>query len=284
MTPRTVHVKRSQNILTPILMVFNPLASDQAWIWDIIALVISFIAVMAVVQITGVLQKRKLIPTLITRKLVHIFVAPVFLVTWLLYSGEWYSRYFAAVVPLLFVLLFFTIGKGIVKNEAFISSMSRSGEASELLRGTLYYAILVLAVTLIWFYVPAGGLANATPIALVVMGCLAGGDGFADVIGRRFGKRKYKFRGSEKSLEGSLGMLLGSVLVTLILVAVFGTEVTAWTMAIFVLPVLLFSIIATVIEAVSPKNLDNWTISIGVVLVMFITYTLTPGFWPYPLF
>ena len=108
-------------------MPFNPLGSDLAWVWDIIALVISFVAVMIVVQINGALQKRNVLPTTVTRKLVHIFVGPVFLVTWLLFSGDWYSRFFAAIVPLMFVLLFYAIGSGRMKNEAFVKSMSRSG-------------------------------------------------------------------------------------------------------------------------------------------------------------
>ncbi len=91
-------------------MVFNPLPSNMAAVWDLIALLISFLAVMAVVQINGVLQKKEKLPTVVTRKLVHLLVGPVFLATWLLYSGEWYSRFFAAVVPIMFVLLFYAIG------------------------------------------------------------------------------------------------------------------------------------------------------------------------------
>jgi len=30
--------------------------------------------------------------------------------------------------------------------------------------------------------------------------------------------------------------------------------------------------------------LDNWTVSIGVALMMFVAYTLAPSFWPFPLF
>jgi phytol kinase len=265
-------------------MVFNPLSSDLAWVWDIIALVISFIAVMAVVQINGILQKRNLLPTIVTRKLVHILVAPVFILTWPLYSGEWFSRYIAAIVPLMFVLLFVAIGTGKVKNEAFVASMSRSGEASELLKGTLYYAILVMAVTLLWFYVPAAGLESATPIALIIMGCLAGGDGLADIIGRRYGRHKYRFGSSEKSIEGSVGMFVGSMLFGLTLVGLLSLEVPDWDLASFVVPVALFSLGAMIIEAISPKNLDNWTISIGVAIIMAITYLVAPTFWPYPLF
>lgn len=265
-------------------MVFNPLSPDLAWLWDIIALVISFVAVMAVVQINGVLQKERMLSTIVTRKLVHILVAPVFILTWPLYSGEWFSRYIAAIVPILFVLLFVAIGTGRVKNEAFVASMSRSGQASELLKGTLYYAILVVIVTLLWFYVPSEGLEGATPVALIVMGCLAGGDGFADIIGRRYGKHKYSFGGSQKSVEGSVGMFIGSVLFSMVLVGILSLEATSWDLSAFLLPVIVFALGAMVIEAVSPKNLDNWTISVGVVILMAVAYAVAPDFWPFPVF
>lgn len=265
-------------------MVFNPLYPDLVVLWDFVALVISFVIVLAVVQINSVLQKKKLLSTVVTRKIVHIFVGPVFILTWPLYTGEWQSRYIAAIVPILFVLLFFAIGKGILKNEAFVASMSRSGQASELLKGTLYYAILVVVVTLLWFYVPVDGIASATPNALIVMGCLAGGDGFADVIGRKYGKHKYGTAGSQKSVEGSIGMFVGSVLFSLVLVALLGIEVKSWDLTSFIAPILLFAVGATIIEGMSPKNVDNWTISIGVALLMLIVHAAAPGFWSFPLF
>ena len=265
-------------------MPFNPLGSDLAWAWDIIALVISFVAVMIVVLINGALQKKNVLPTVVTRKLVHIFVGPVFLVTWLLFSGDWYARFFAAVVPLMFVLLFYAIGSGRMKNEAFVASMSRSGAASELLKGTFYYALIILIVTLLWFYIPTNGISNANPTALIVIGCLAGGDGFADIIGRRFGKHKYSFSGTEKSVEGSIGMLFGSVLFSLILVAIFSLAVSNWNLASFILPLLIVAIVATIVEAISPKNMDNWTIMIAVVAVLILMHAAAPAFWQFPLF
>lgn len=266
-----------------ILMVFNPLSPDQVMLWDLVALVISFAIVMAVVQINGILQKKDMLPTVVTRKLVHTLVAPVFILTWPLYTGTWSSRYFAAVVPLMFVALFYAIGSGMMKNEAFVKSMSRSGEASELLQGTLYYSVLVLLTTLLWFYVPAGGLAAATPNAIIVMGCLAGGDGLADMIGRRYGTRKYGFGGSVKSIEGSVGMFLGSVIFSLVLVWAVGLGVPAWNVGAFIAPVVVFALGATIIEGITPKNLDNWTISIGVAAMMLIAHAVAPGFWPFPI-
>ena len=258
--------------------------SDLAAVWDVAAMIISFMAVLAVVQINSVLQKREILPTIVTRKLVHILVGPVFLVTWLLYSGEWYSRYFAVVVPLMFVLMFYAIGTGRIKNEAFVASMSRSGEASELLLGTFYYAIIIVIVTLLWFYTPIAGSSSGTPTALVVIGCLAGGDGLADIVGRRYGKHKYTIAGTEKSLEGSLGMVAGSVIFSFVLVAIFSTMVGGWDLAALIAPLFLFAIAAMVIEGCSPKNLDNWTITAGVVVVLVLVHAALPGLWQFQLF
>lgn len=265
-------------------MAYNPLSSDLAVVWDIVALIISFVAVMAVVQINGVLQKKEMLTTVVTRKLVHIFVGPVFLVTWMLYSGEWYSRFFAAIVPIMFVLLFYAIGSGRVKNEAFVNSMSRSGEASELLKGTLYYAVIIVIVTLIWFYIPSEGIASANPSGLLIIGCLAGGDGFADIIGRKFGKHKYHISGSEKSFEGSIGMFIGSVLFCLALLAIFNLEVGIWNIDKLVVPIIFFAIVAMIVEAVSPKNMDNWTITIAVAVLIVVTHAVDQSVWQFPLF
>jgi dolichol kinase len=183
----------------------------------------------------------------------------------------------------MFVVLFYAIGSGKMKNEAFVNSMSRSGDASELLKGTLYYSILVLLVTLLWFYVPTAGIAAATPNAIIVMGCLAGGDGLADIVGRRFGKRKYGLGGSEKSIEGSVGMFIGSIVACLKLIWLFSFIVPTWSSSTFVAPVLLFAVGATIIEGLTPKNMDNWTISIGVALMMLVANAVAPGFWPFPI-
>jgi phytol kinase len=265
-------------------MALNPLPSDLAAVWDFAAMLISFAAVLAVVQINSVLQKRSILPTIVTRKLVHILVGPVFLVTWLLYSGEWFSRYFAAVVPLVILLMFYAIGSGRVKNEAFVTSMSRSGDASELLLGTFYYTIIILIVTLLWFYDPQPGSAAGTPMALIVIGCLAGGDGLADIIGRRYGKHKYTIAGTEKSVEGSLGMIAGSVIFSLLLVVIFNAIVGGWDLAALVAPLFIVAIVAMVIEGCSPKNLDNWTISASVVIVLAFVQVVAPDLWRFALF
>ena len=263
-------------------MVVNPLGSGLELLWDIIAMIISLVAVMLVVQLNAAIRKTGKVSSDETRKVVHIFAAPVFLVTWMLYSGGFLSRFFAAVVPLLFVLLFFGIGTGRVKNEAFVSSMSRSGEPSELLKGTLYYAIWMVIVVLLWFYVPVNGVENANPLAIVLIGCLAGGDGLADIIGRKYGgAKKFGVKGAQKTLAGSIGMLFGCLVFSYVLLLVFSVEVLTFSLTVLWLPVLIISVLATIVEALSPPNMDNWTVPITVIFAAIaLSYV---GFWPFAL-
>jgi len=176
------------------------------------------------------------------------------------------------------VLLFIGIGSGKVKNEAFVASMSRSGDPRELLRGTLYYAIMIVIVTVLWFYVPAN------PMAFVILGCLAGGDGLADVIGRKYGgERKFGIGGAEKTIAGSIGMFLGSFLFSYILIAIFSLEFAVFNLVTLLLPILVISLVATFVEAISPPNLDNWTVPIVVIVVVALFIYLVPAWWPFSL-
>jgi len=259
-------------------LVFNPLGPGLELVWDVIAMVISIVAVMMVVLVNGAIQKSGKLSSDVTRKIVHIFAAPVFLVTWYLYSGGFFSRYLAMIVPILFVLLFVGIGTGKVENEAFVASMSRSGDPRELLKGTLYYAIMIVLVTLLWFYIPAN------PMAFAVLGCLAGGDGLADVIGRKYGgERKFGIGGAQKTFAGSVGMFVGSFLFSYILIAIFSLELAAFDLVVLFLPILVISLAATIVEAISPPNLDNWTVPITVIVIVVLFIYLVPVWWPFAL-
>jgi dolichol kinase len=254
-------------------------------VWDIIAFIISFIVILMLVQINAAIEKSGKLSTVVTRKVIHTFAAPLWVLTWMLFSGSIFSRWLAIIVPLIFVLQFVMIGTGRTENEDFVRSMSRSGDPRELLGGTLYYAFLMVVIGILWFYVPAdGNLLNATPLALIVFGCLAGGDGFADVIGRKYGgDKKFGIGGAEKTLAGIIGMFIGSFLFSVILVFFFSIEVAAFSVVDLILPIIVVSLVATIIEAITPKGLDNLTITI-VSIIMVLVLPFIGLFWPYPMF
>lgn len=264
-----------------MLYSFNPLSENLAPLWDFIALIITFVVIQALVLVNGFLQKRQLLPTYITRKIIHIFAAPLYLVCWLLYSDGDFSRYFAAVVPLAFIGQFAAIGLGLRKDEAFVKSMSRSGNPRELLGGTMHYAIVMLVVTILFF--DAGGGKTFNPAAIFILGALAGGDGLADIIGRRFGgKTTFGIGGATKTPVGTVAMFVGSLLMIFALGAVFGPFSTL-DVGTLIVPALILSALATVVEAITPRGVDNYTISMAVlagiaILVFADQWTFGPPF------
>jgi len=264
-------------------MVFNPFPDFLAILWDFIAVFISFICVLLVVEINGRIQKIGKISTIITRKVVHIFAAPVFAITWLLFSGNLFTRFIVVIVPLIFILQFILIGTGKIKDEEFVNSMSRTGDPSELLKGTLYYAIIMVIITIFWFYIPfSGNLNDANPTSLIILGCLAGGDGLADIIGRKFGgKKKFGIGGAEKTVVGSIAMFIGSFMVSFILLLIFSLEVESFNPFTLILQLLIISLIATLAEMLSPKRVDNLIIPFMVIITILILSIISEAFWPF---
>lgn len=131
----------------------------------------------------------------VTRKLVHITSAPAFIATWQFYD----SKYIAASVPILASLY-------LAKNSKSLSEIiSRSGNNDEIFKGPLIYTIILSFVTLLYW--------KDDPIGLIAMNQLAIGDGFADLIGRKFGKNKWIFN-RKKSIEGTIGFLITSTFST----------------------------------------------------------------------
>ena len=76
-------------------------------------------------------------------------------------------------------------------------------------------------------------------------------------------------------------MLFGSILVSSILVLIFSLEVPNFGISILFLPIIVISIVATVVEALSPKGTDNFTVFLAVVIVILILELGFPDFWPY---
>ncbi len=71
----------------------------------------------------------------------------------------------------------------------------------ELLRGPLLYIGIVTAVTLLFW--------RESPVGLMVLCLMCGGDGLADVVGRRYGSARLPFN-HNKSWLGSLAMFTGT--------------------------------------------------------------------------
>ena len=130
----------------------------------------------------------------VTRKILHITSAPTFIYTWQFYD----SQFWASCVPAIMLILLIT------KNENLSKIISRSGNVNELGKGPAFYALVLYLVTL--------GFWKNDPIGLIAMNQLAIGDGFAEIIGRKYGRNKWI--NSKKSIEGSLAFIMSSSIFT----------------------------------------------------------------------
>jgi len=142
------------------------------------------------------------------RKLVHILVGPGFLLSWLCFSSAPGARVWAAAVPAANVLRLAAIGSGAWADEATVKVLARGDAAGqhpargELLQGPLYYATVMVACTL--------GFWRADPAGVVALMMMCGGDGLADIVGRRFGAATGPLPWNrDKSWAGSAGCFLG---------------------------------------------------------------------------
>jgi phytol kinase len=147
---------------------------------DIAATSFAAVGSLVWVRIFDTLADRDLIDRKLSRKLVHISTGPLFVLTWPLFGAEPYSPLCAALVPALNAVKLMLIGSGVVEDPAAVKAISREGDRTELLRGPLYYCLtMVLATALCW----RGSAVGFTALAL-----MCGGDGLADVVGRRLGR------------------------------------------------------------------------------------------------
>jgi phytol kinase len=111
---------------------------------------------------------------------------------------------FAAAVPAANAARLIATGSGLVTDPDLIASVSRSGCSSELLQGPLAYVLVLLAATVLsWRNHPAG---------LIAVAMMCGGDGLADVAGRKWGRNAKLPWNAQKSWAGSAAMLLGGLL------------------------------------------------------------------------
>ncbi len=250
---------------------------------DIIAFFVTLISIFLLIGINDKLRNSGKLSINVSRKVIHTFAAPIYIFFFPFYSGSWYSPLIAMIVPLVFALKFLTVGLGMAKDEAFVNTMSRSGDPRELLRGTFYYTLVMIVVTLFWW---------THPLALAAFSILAFGDGFADIIGRNYGKHLIKVPAGKKTWEGSLvGMLFMGFILTLLMIFFYGAmgatvtyhgavsyRYTIFSPIEFALPLLVLSIIAMFTELYSPKDVDNIIIPTVVIVVGAILVLI--GFWP----
>ena len=226
---------------------------------NFLALVITFVVALLWLRINDFLAHHGLIESHLSRKLIHIGTGPLFVLCWPLFTDDPISKYLAALVPLAFTVQFLLIGFGIIKDDASVKAMSRTGDRREILRGPLYYGIIFVVLTVIYW--------RNTPIGIIALMLMCGGDGLADIFGRGWGTTKLPWN-EGKTWIGSLGMFLGGWIFSVFVVWIYTSfGIFTTSMASYLMPITVIAMVGTIVESLPLKYIDNITITLSAVIL-----------------
>lgn len=205
---------------------------------DIIALIAVYVYVIAIFIISEKVLKSR--PEF-SRKFLHIMVGNM-IFAMPFFSNPW--------VMIIGVTLPASIGTFLLTEYSPIkieNSMTESGHALGLFfYSAIWTVLLVIFGNQLWI------------VALAIVP-LVYGDGFAALIGIKFGKVKFSIFGSTKSLEGSLSMFVVTTVMSVFVWMVFTS--IGYNMPEFnIVNIILISAIATLCEAFSYGGIDNLTV------------------------
>jgi phytol kinase len=228
---------------------------------DAVATLVTLCLALLWLRCMDAIAQRDWLTPQLSRKIIHIGTGPLFVLCWPIFSDAYSARYFAALVPLSITAQFAAIGVGWLSDPAGVQAMTRTGNPRELLRGPLYYGLVFVGCTIAFW--------RTSPVGITALMLMCGGDGLADIIGRRFGTQKLPFN-PDKSWAGSAAMLGGSVsfafgmLVWFDRLRLFEPALNLGTTFILIGAI---AVVATAVEALPLQDIDNLTIAAVAVLL-----------------
>ena len=194
-----------------------------------LATVLTFAIAIAFLRLMDFFAHRGLIESKLSRKFIHIGTGPIFVLCWLMFPEVSFARYLAALVPLLITIQFILVGTGIMKDDAAVQAMTRTGNSKEILRGPLFYGIMFVVLTILYW--------KDSPIGITALMMMCGGDGIADIVGRRIKSPKLAWS-REKSIAGSLSVFAGGALLTAFIIFIYvSVGVFASPFSMYLLPI-----------------------------------------------
>jgi len=230
---------------------------------NLLALVITILIAILWLRINDFFAHRGWISSEISRKIIHIGTGPIFVLCWPLFKDTPAAPYMAALVPFAIIIQFTLVGLGVIKDPSAVAALSRTGNRREILRGPLFYGIAFVLLTIVFWW--------RTPIGIIAMMVLCGGDGMADIVGKKIGGIKTPWS-PKKTLAGSITMFVGGFLLSFLIVWIFVSKnYFPQPITQYILPIGLIAIGTTLIESLPFKDIDNLTIpTVAVLIGLFI--------------
>jgi len=193
-----------------------------------LALIITFAVALLFLRLNDFAAHRGWISSQLSRKIIHMGTGPIFVLCWLLFPGNPADRYLAA-------------------------------NPREILKGPLFYGIIFIVLTIVYWM--------DSPIGIIGLMLMCGGDGLADILGRRFGKVKLPWA-KEKSWVGSLGMLAGGWVFAIGIMMVYLSKgIFPGSIDQFLIPLTVIALAGTIVESLPLRNIDNITVTLTAIIL-----------------
>jgi phytol kinase len=223
---------------------------------NLFGMFLMLVYIQTVVSVCDWAVSKNYVSLLLSRKTVHIAAACSCLF-WTVFDEAHWTWRLNITVPAIYALKL--IVKGFIlkdPNDYDVKTLSRTGRPIELCQGPLMFAIVLVYTGLYQF---------KTDVGVYMMAAMGFGDGIAPVVGTFVPFGYYKIGGGIKTLSGSAGVFVGTVIGIVFLRAAIGAPSTPYTDR-----VLGVAITATLAEAVSGKW-DNLVIAASVWLFLKAT-------------
>ncbi len=241
---------------------------------DFLLLLLTYAYIFLIIQIPVILKKKDLISKFTARKIVHFFAGLSVLIT-----PFFNYPFFSIIIAGSLTILTFLSSKGSkVKKlkELYDSIGEEAEEKAGRLMGPFFYCLSI--TTLMTIFVIFAPHQLYFPIAGILIMIVS--DTLASVIGKRWGRIKIKFPWTRtRTLEGSLTMFGSAFLLSLVAFTYFGliNPLTQYplTWSTIIIYSLVTSILATIIELLSPSIADDLTVPIGTTIIIYILVLLT---------
>jgi phytol kinase len=214
------------------------------------ALVLCTLYLVAVIAAAEILRRRRGYSNNFTRKVIHVGAGMTIWFVPFLFASPW-PFVAASALLALFTLLDWRFG--------WLPAMASNDRGN---LGTVYFPIAIIAVVLLFWEKPAFMVAALMP--------LTWGDGLAPLVGRAYGRHTYTVFGHTRSWQGSAAFFVGALTFTWL--ALWLPDLPSrLTPTAAVVPALLVSSIAGVVEGCTVRGLDNLTVT-AVAVFIFSLY------------
>jgi dolichol kinase len=218
---------------------------------DLIGVLSVYLYVIILLLITEKIVSKKY--PVMSRKILHIMVGNIAFLLPIFETREIMA--FLAAGP--FIVFTF-----LMSSHSPIKSVKGKTSSAGHSMGLVYYSITWTILAYLFFD-------NMVVIAIGIL-AMSYGDGFASVIGSKYGVKKYNLFGDEKSYVGSFSMFIFSYFMFLVGIIFYGV-----TFDYYIIIILgLISLIGTIVEGITPRGLDNLFVPFVVVFLYWLLLIL----------